>query len=68
MIPKYTRVELITAKYEKDGCTIGMIGYVIECYPGGNYEVEFSGDQGVTLAQIVARDEDLIVVSETQRE
>jgi len=37
-----------------------MMGYVIEVYPDGNYEVEFSDpNSGVSIAQIVASEAEL---------
>lgn len=64
MIKQYSRVKLVTNKYEKEGGRIGMIGYVIESYPDGKYEVEFSGANGITIAQFVADEEDLILTPE----
>ena len=43
-----------------------MLGYVIESYPGGKYEVEFSDADGITIAQIVAGEEDLILANEAE--
>jgi hypothetical protein len=55
------RVELVTDKYAGEGATRGMIGYVLEKYPDGNYEVEFSNSQtGETIAQIVVERSELI--------
>lgn len=64
MIPNYSRVKLVSDKYEKEGGHAGMVGYVIEVYPGGNYEVEFSNSNGITIAQIVIEEGDLILVPE----
>lgn len=43
-----------------------MIGYVIECYADGNYEVEFSDEKGITIAQVVAARDDIRIVSDLQ--
>ena len=59
MLAQYSRVRLVTDRFAKEGATRGMVGYVIEVYPDGNYEVEFSDKDGTTVAQIVAGDEDL---------
>ena len=40
-----SRVELRSDEYAADGATRGMIGYVIERYPDGNLEVEFSNSK-----------------------
>ena len=65
MLPLYTQVRLTTNKYQKEGGTIGMLGFVIESYPDGKYEIEFSDANGITIAQLVASDEDLIAVPQT---
>jgi hypothetical protein len=66
MIPQYSRVRLTTDKYEVEGGRIGMIGYVIESYADGKYEVEFSNADGITLAQFVVGEDDLILAPETK--
>ncbi len=43
-----------------------MLGYVIESYSDGKYEVEFSDANGITIAQIVAGEEDLVLVPEAE--
>ena len=54
----YSRVKLCTNKYSSEGITIGAIGYIIESYDDGNYEVEFSNKEtGETIAQIVVAEE-----------
>lgn len=60
-IPCYTRVRLVTDKYRDEGADCGMIGYIIEIHADGVYEVEFSGNNGITLAQIVTKEEDIEV-------
>lgn len=57
----YTRVRLLTDTYVAEGARPGALGYIIEVYADGAYEVEFSDADGVTVAQIVAREEDLAV-------
>jgi hypothetical protein len=65
MLPEYSRVRLTTDKYAKDGALLGALGYVIEVYEDGNYEVEFSDPAtGMTLAQLVVSHEDVIESSE----
>ena len=59
---QYSRVKLLTNKFESEGITIGAIGYIIEVYDDGNYEVEFSDSKtGITIAQIVATPRDIEV-------
>lgn len=54
MLREYSRVMLIVDGHEDQGAQKGAIGYVIEVYGNGNYEVEFSDSAtGVTRAQLV---------------
>lgn len=56
----YRRVRLVTDRFAStDDVSRGAIGYVIEAYPEGNFEVEFSGEGGITYAQIVAKTDEL---------
>lgn len=66
MIPNYSRVKLVSNKYEKEGARIGMIGYVIECYDTGEYEVDFSNDKGVKIGQMAVSEQDLVLFPETK--
>ncbi len=59
MLKNYTRVRLLTDRFCQEGASAGDIGYVIEVYPGPEYEVEISGKGGVTVAQIVVAEEEL---------
>jgi len=59
MLPDYSRVRLITNKYTKDGVPEGSLGYVIEVYDDGKYEVEFS-DPETGSTQLVIAHEDVI--------
>ena len=61
MIPNYTRVKLATNQYEQEGVALGAIGYIIEVYPDGKYEVEFSNLDGTTTAQLVLSESELVV-------
>jgi len=64
MIEPYSRVQLVGNKYEADCGYNGMIGYVIESYPDGKYEVEFSNSEGISIAQFVVDEDDLILAPE----
>ena len=48
-----------TEKYTALGAAIFDVGYIIESYPNGDYEVEFSNASGISTAQIVAREDEL---------
>ena len=57
---EYSRVKLITDKYQNEGIAKGSIGYIIEVYPGQKYEIEFSNyDTGETIAMIVVDENDI---------
>lgn len=50
-LENYSRVVLLTDRYQDLGVTVGAIGYIIEIYDdGAAYEVEFSEDDGITIA------------------
>jgi len=55
----YSCVRLRTDRFVEEGAKTGDVGFVIEVYPDGNYEVEFSDANGITYAQLVAGAEDL---------
>ncbi len=59
MLENYSRVRLLTDKYQSEGASCFDVGYIIEVYPDNKYEVEFSGLDGITTAQIVADENDL---------
>lgn len=54
MLDNYSRVLLLTDRYQSEGAQCFGAGYIIEVYPENKYELEFSGPDGVTTAQIVA--------------
>jgi hypothetical protein len=56
MLNNYSRIRLISPHYESEGVPRGSIGYLIETYPDGAYEVEFSAPDGTTIAQLVLND------------
>ena len=59
LIENYTRVCLCTDRFRDKGVGCGALGYIIEVYDDGAYEVEFSDSNGATIAQVVAREEEL---------
>ena len=67
-IPLYTRVRLETDRYAEVGARSGMLGYVIEAYPDGRYEVELSDSEGVTIAQVVVREHEIASTPEPRLE
>ncbi|HET6552558.1 MAG TPA: DUF4926 domain-containing protein [Dyella sp.] len=57
-IKLFSRVEFVGAQH--DELRAGDIGYIIEDYGDGNYEVEFSNADGSTRAQVVVNEKDLV--------
>lgn len=57
---QYDRVKLKTNRFKDEGLSEGDIGYIIEVYPDGNMEVEFSNSlTGETIATVVAKPSEL---------
>jgi len=59
MLNYYSRIRLTTPHYESEGVPLGSIGYLIETYSDGAYEVEFSAPDGTTIAQLVLNDSEI---------
>lgn len=55
----YQKVKLLTDKYIKDGIKKGDIGVILEDYDGKNFEVEFSNNNGITIALFAFPKEEL---------
>ncbi|QEM81962.1 DUF4926 domain-containing protein [Halomonas binhaiensis] len=54
----YSRVRYVGSMNAKEQINLGDIGYIIEDYGDGNYEVEFSEPCGTTRAlAVIAGDE-----------
>jgi hypothetical protein len=50
---------MLTDAYLDENAPAGAVGYIIEVYPDNHYEIEFSNENGITLAQIVARGDEI---------
>lgn len=46
----FQKVRLLTDKYVDEGINKGDIGVILEDYDGENFEVEFSDNNGITIA------------------
>ena len=66
-LQQYSRVKLLTNRFESEGATRGDIGFIIEVYDDDNYEVEFSNASGISTAQIVANERDLESVEDRDK-
>lgn len=60
-IKLYSRVKFFGPVKDYPDLHTGDIGYVIEDYEDGNYEVEFSNPDGATRCQIVIPENYLVV-------
>ena len=60
----YDRIRVLTARFDANGVSVGLEGYVVDEYGDGCLEIEFSNPDGSTFAQIVARRVDLQLVEE----
>lgn len=65
MFSEYSRVVLTTDRFQADGVTVGMTGYIIEVHDENHYEVEFSDQNGVTIAQVVVNEADIASAPES---
>lgn len=57
--PNYSEVRLLTDVYQSDGLSKGAIGYIIEVWEEGVYEVEFSNPDGTTIALLALPESDI---------
>jgi hypothetical protein len=46
----YQRVRLLTNKYLEDGIKEGDVGVIVEKHDDSNFEVDFSDENGTTIA------------------
>jgi hypothetical protein len=50
MLEPYSLVKLLTDRYQDRGVTVGAMGTILDVYADEAYEVEFSRDDGTTIA------------------
>jgi hypothetical protein len=63
-LPMYSRVRLLTDKYQSRGVSVGAIGFIIEVYGDEAYEVEFSDKKGITIALIAIPQDEVELAEE----
>lgn len=61
-IKLYAKVKYVGDGLDQAGLAMGDVGYVIEDYEDGNYEVEFSNPDGSTRVQTVIAEDKLSAV------
>ena len=59
---KYQRVKMLNNKYSLDGICKDAVGYILEIYDKNYCEVEFSDENGFTVAIQAINREDFIVI------
>ena len=64
ILPNYSRIRVVSNSYESKGVKPGDVGYIIEVYPNGDYEVEFFNSTGVNYALFSIRPEDIELADE----
>ncbi len=64
VLPIYSRVRLLTDKYQSEGVSTGAIGFIIEIYGDEAYEVEFSDKNGITIALIAIPQDEVELAEE----
>jgi hypothetical protein len=67
-INNYSRVRLLTSRYDQQGVSAGAIGYIIEVYDQEAYEVEFSDENGITIAQLAVPQREVELADEEDTE
>mgnify|MGYP000666248262 CR=1 FL=1 len=59
MLENYSRISLLTNRYKSENLPKGSIGYIIETYDDGAYEVEFSDLNGITIGLLAVRESEI---------
>ena len=66
-LANYSRVRILTDRFATEGAPRGSIGFVIEIWEEGVYEVEVPDVTGASIAEFVATDADLELVDRDGR-
>lgn len=61
---KYQRVKMLNDKYISDGIKKNAIGYILEIYDEKYCEVEFSAEDGSTIAIQAINSGDFIIIDD----
>ncbi len=67
MLNNYSRIRLISDNYKDEGVPENSVGYIIETYDYGAYEVEFSEQDGTTTALLVLKESELELAELTDK-
>ena len=55
----YSPVQLLTDRYRDRGVSVGAIGAILDVYGAETYEVEFSREDGSTIAWFAVKQDDV---------
>jgi hypothetical protein len=55
----FDRVRVTTDRYAADGARLGDVGYIVEVYDDGAFEVEISATDGSTVAIFAAQPDEV---------
>jgi Domain of unknown function (DUF4926) len=55
----YQRVRLINDRHVDEGISKNALGYIIEIYEDNSLELEFSNEEGITIATIVVSENEI---------
>lgn len=58
---KYQKIKMISNNYISEGVKKGDIGYIIEIYNQDYCEVEFSDENGITIALLSMKSDNFII-------
>ena len=67
-LPNFSRVKILTDKFQNRGVYAGDVGYIIEVYDENNYEVEVSDANGITIALFAAKTDEIQLLPESDTE
>ena len=58
-LQQFEKVRYVGENNKVPGIKYGVIGFILEVYDDGNYEVEFSDESGITIAWQAFSGEDI---------
>ncbi len=64
VLEEYSVIQLITDRYQDRGVSIGAIGTILEVYGSEAYEIEFSREDGTTIAWFAVQQNEVKPYSE----
>ncbi len=65
MLEQYSVIQLVTDSYQDRGVSSGAIGIILEVYGDEAYEVEFSREDGTTIAWFAVKQNEVKLYDES---